>query len=308
MLVERFNVSGKNGLTLKGVRTIPKKQPKAVIQIFHGMGEHKERYLPFMQFMSEHGYACYAHDHRKHGESVAVEEGYGLFDENDRWDDVLDDGYFVSRKILKDYPGIKIIVMGHSMGSIIARMFVSRNALLPHAAIFMGTLPPISWGRAAVPKTLAAVIGLFSGKHKRSAFLADALNKPLLAKFENPRTKFDWLTHDDAIVDAYIEDPLCGYAYTARFYQEFFRAIREVTKSDVILKTKDNPILFISGEEDPVGDYGEGVREIYRTYNGHGYTQLTLKLIPDARHEVLNELNKDETFAYILGWCDNTLE
>ncbi|QMS84567.1 alpha/beta fold hydrolase [Candidatus Xianfuyuplasma coldseepsis] len=303
MTLEQFEVKGKNNLTLKGICVLPKKDPKAIIQIFHGMGEHKNRYIPFMQFMADHGYALYAHDHRKHGESVTEEDGYGIFESTDTWYDVLDDCYSVSRKILKDFPGKKLIIMGHSMGSVIAREFIAKNPLVPQAAIIMGTVPVMTPMKAFVPKTLANIIGLFKGK-KRSPFLAGVVNKPLIATYENPRTPFDWLTHDESIVDQYIEDPLCGYAYSAQFYKEFIGALATVNKSSLIMRTKDIPILFISGIEDPVGEMGEGVKTIYELYNGHGYTNLTLKLIENARHEVLNEINKNITYEEILVWCD----
>jgi len=302
MSIERFKTKGKHSIELDCVKVLPKKEPKALIQIFHGMGEHKERYIPFMEFMAEQGYALYAHDHRKHGKSVLVEDGYGIFDKNDRWDDVLDDCYFVTRKMLKDFPGKPVIIFGHSMGSIIARQYISKNALVPKAAIIMGTLPPYSAGKAAAPLMLARIVKLFTSSTKRSNFLADTLNKPMLKEYGNPRTKFDWLTHDEEIVDKYVEDPLCGYAYTPKFYIEFFKGIIECNKSDFISKTKDIPILFISGAADPVGENGAGVERIHQTYNGHGYTQLTLKLVDKARHEVLNETDKESTYDYIKEW------
>lgn len=307
MSIERFKTKGKHNVELACIKVLPKKEPKALIQIFHGMGEHKERYIPFMEFMAEQGYALYAHDHRKHGESITIEEGYGIFDKNDRWDDVLDDCYFVTRRMLKDFPGKPVIIFGHSMGSIIARAFISKNPLISKAAIIMGTLPPFSSSKAFAPLMLARVINLFSSSSKRSTFLAETLNKPMLKDYTEPRTKFDWLSRDEALVDAYIEDPLCGYAYTPKFYIEFFKAIVECNKTDFILKTKDIPILFISGEADPVGENGAGVERVHQMYNGHGYTQLTLKLVPEARHEVLNELDKEQTYNFIKDWCAKAL-
>ena len=307
MAVETFELKGKNNVVLKGIKVIPKKEPKAILQIFHGMGEHKSRYIPFMEFMAEHGYACYAHDHRKQGESITLDEGYGIFESNDRWDDVLDDAYFVTRKILKDYPGKKLIIMGHSMGSVIAREFIAKNPLVPHATIIMGTVPPYTALKAFVPKLLANIIYFFTPRKKRSQFLANVLNKPLIAGYTEPRTKFDWITSDEAIVDAYVADPLCGYAYTPKFYAEFIGALVRINNSSLIMRTKDKPILFISGKEDPVGAFGEGVEDVYRMYNGHGYTQIKLMLIENARHEVLNELNKEDTYEKILDWCDKTL-
>ena len=129
MSIERFKVKGKHSVELACVKVLPKKEPKALIQIFHGMGEHKERYLPFMKFMAEQGYALYAHDHRKHGESILFEEGYGIFDKDDRWDDVLDDCYYVTRKMLKDYPGKPIIIFGHFLIAFITLAKPKKNNL-----------------------------------------------------------------------------------------------------------------------------------------------------------------------------------
>ena len=307
MSVEKFVVKGKHSLDLACIKIVPKKEPKGIIQIFHGMGEYKDRYIHFMEYLAEQGYAVYAHDHRKHGESLTAEGKQGIWLKEDRFDDVIDDCYFVTRKILRDYPGGKICIFGHSMGSIIARAYLSRYALVPKAAVIMGTLPPMKMTKAFLPLMIARVIGLFSGSEKRSNFLANTLNKPMLKNYEEPRTNLDWLSRDEELVDSYIADPLCGYAYTAQFYKEFFKMIVEVNKSDFILETKDIPMLFISGKADPVGNNGEGIEDIFRTFNGHGFTQLTLKLIEDARHEVLNETDKLSTYEIIGEWLKNSL-
>lgn len=303
-MIERFTIRGKHNIQLACIKVTPKKTPKAIIQVIHGMAEHKERYIPFMEFLAEKGFAVYTFDLRKHGESILFEEGYGIFDRNDRWDTILDDCYIVTRHMMKDYPGKPIIFFGHSMGSIIVRSFISRNPLVPTAAILMGTLPSVSYGKAFVPIGLAKTLKLFMPRNKRSHFIAELLNKPLLKSYSEPRTKFDWLNRDDQQVDLYVEDPLCGYAFTPKFYIEFFKGIVEVNKSNFILKTKDIPILFISGAADPVGENGVGVTQVYETYKGHGFTQLTLKLFDEARHEILNEINKQEVYDYLYEWCN----
>lgn len=307
MAVERFKVKGRKQIQLACIKTEPKKHPKAILHIFHGMGEHKERYIPFMEFMSNNGYIVVAHDHPNHGESVRKEDGHGIFLKQDHWDDVIDGCYQVSRKVMKDHPGLKIIVLGHSMGSVIARGFISKNPLIPTAAIIMGTVPPFTSAKSFVPLTMAKAIRLFSGSEKRSTFLSNVLNKPLIAPYENPRTPFDWITSDEAIVDQYVEDPLCGYAYTAQFYIEFLKSLVLINKTDFLMRTKDIPLLFISGDADPVGENGEGVKAVLDKYNAHGYTQLTLKLMENMRHEVLNEVEKQRTFDYLLEWCNNAL-
>ena len=308
MEVVDFKVKGKHNLQLACIKVLPKKEPKAVIQIFHGMGEHKSRYIPFMEFLAQNGYAVYAHDHRKHGESVENEDDYGIFLKTDIWDDVIDDCYFVSRKIMKDNPGIPIVVLGHSMGSIIARGFLSKYATVPNAGIIMGTLPPYSLTKALAPIVLSNIIKFFSSGTKRSQFLGELLNKPMQPKYGMPRTPFDWLSKDNEIVDKYIEDKLCGYAYTPQFYTQFFKGIVEVNKSNQISLMKDIPLLLISGNDDPVGEKGVGVQEVYRLLNGHGLTQLTIKLIEEGRHEILNETDRLTTYEYILDWVNESIQ
>lgn len=305
--MKRFVIKGKHNCPISVLQISSKKKAKAIIQIFHGMGEHKERYIPFMEFMSTNGYICVVHDHRKHGESVPSENKHGMFDRNDRWYDVLEDAYQVTRHVQKEFPGLPIILFGHSMGSIIARLYISQNPLIPTATILSGTLPPIYSFKAFIPKLLAGFISIFA-PNKRSDFLANLLNKPLLKTYKPTRTSFDWLSRDEDIVDKYIEDPLCGYSYTPQFYKEFFKGIVDCNKSNVIKQTKDRPILFISGQNDPVGEFGEGVKKTMDLYRGHGLTNLTLQLFPEARHEILNEINKEETMTFILNWCNQLFE
>lgn len=306
MEVVEFKTRGRQSIELSCIKVLPKKAPKAVIQIFHGMGEHKERYIPFMKFLAENGYAVYAHDHRKHGKSVFNEEDYGIFTKEDTWSDIIDDCYFVSRKVMKDLPGVPLYILGHSLGSIIARSFLQEYPLIAKKAIIMGTLPPFSLAKALPPMIISWFLKVFTSKTKRSVFLANLLNKGMQPKNETPRTEFDWLSTDDAIVDTYIEDPLCGYAYTAQFYNQFFKGIVQVNKSVNISKTKIIPILFISGAEDPVGEKGVGVKDVFRQYTGHGHTQLTLELVKGARHEILNEVSKEATYKFILNWLNKS--
>ena len=306
MGIEEFVVKGKNDLDLSCFKILPEGEIKGVVQIFHGMGDHKERYHPFAKFLAKNGIAVYAHDHRKHGKSVSNPEEVGIFTKEDTWEDVLLDCNFVNRRIQKDLPDVPIIILGQSMGSIIARKYISNYESVPKMAILMGTLPPIGMGRAWVPLFLNSVIGLFK-KDKRLPFIAKILNDPLNKSFTIKRTKFDWLCNDIRIVDKYIDDPLCGFAYSKRFYKEFLNAMMDVNKSDVILETNDIPLLFISGKDDPVGDFGDGVKKVRELYSGHGYTQLTHKLIEDTRHEILCEKGKNDTFRYMLEWINSNL-
>jgi len=306
MAIEEFVVRGKHDLGLSCFKIIPEGEVKGVIQIFHGMGEHKKRYHHFAKYVAKLGFAVYSHDHRKHGLSVRSPEELGIFTREDTWKDVLVDCNFINRKIQKDFPNVPIIVLGHSMGSIIARKFISNYEDVASMAIIMGTLPPIGLSRAWAPLFLNAIIGLFKG-NKPMNFIAKLLNDPLNKTIEEPRTKFDWLSHDTKVVDKYIKDPLCGYNYSKMFYKEFFMAMMDVNTSDVILKTDDIPLLFISGKDDPVGDFGDGVKKVRELYSGHGYTKLTYKLIENNRHEVLNEKGKTNTYKYLIEWINSNI-
>ena len=306
MGIEEFKVKGKHDLDLSCFKIVPEGELKGVIQVFHGMGEHKKRYHHFAKYMAKNGFAVYAHDHRKHGLSVNNKEDVGIFTKEDTWEDVLLDCNFVNRRIQKDLPDVPVIIMGHSMGSIIARKYISNYASVPKMAIIMGTLPPIGMSRAWAPLFLTTVFGLFM-KDKRLPWIAKLLNDPLNKSLTIKRTKFDWLSNDIRVVDKYIDDPLCGYAYSKRFYKEFFKTMLDVNKSDIILETEDIPLLFISGKDDPVGDFGDGVKKTRELYSGHGYTQLTYKLIDNNRHEIINEKEKTATFKYLIEWINSKL-
>ena len=307
MEVERFIVKGKKRIDISCFKIVPE-EVKGVVHILHGMGEHKERYLHFAKYLAKNSYAVYVHDHRKHGESVHDESEVGIFTKEDKWDDIIDDCNFVNRKIKKDLPNAKIITLGHSMGSIIGRKFISKYANSTDLAIIMGTLPRISLGKALVPLLMTTVMSLFNPKNNRSPFMSKLLNDPLIKDFEPRRTDFDWITSDETIVDKYVDDPLCGYTYSTRFYKEFFKGIVNVNKSDTLFGTNEIPLLFISGKLDPVGEYGEGVKSIRELYSGHGFLELTLEIVEDARHEVLNEKNKEYTYKFIIDRIKKSLE
>ncbi len=304
MKVNKITLKGKLGTPLSVLTVNPEGALKGIIQIFHGMGEHKDRYIPFAKYLAKNGYAVYVHDHRKHGESCENEAELGLFGPNDIWDNVLGDCYVVSRHIKKEHPNKLITLLGQSMGSIILREFLARYDNVASGAIIMGTLPKIKLTDAFMPNLFANVIKLFN-KNQKSDFMADLFNKKPLSTYEEPRTKFDWLSHNEENVDEFINDSKCGFSYSPTFYIEFIKAMRRVNSSDLIFEGKDIPLLFISGKDDPVGNFGEGVKDIRELYSGHGFLHLTFKLFDEMRHEILNEKDNKEVYEYILNWLEN---
>jgi len=311
MKAERFFIEGKFGVPLHCLSIIPEGEPKAILVILHGMGEHKERYLEYAKWMASHGYAVYVHDHRKHGKSIVEDEEttevVGIFSSEDKWEYVIDDVHFVVKDARKKIPGKEVIILGHSMGSVIARRYIAKYSQVPRAVVLSGTTPIFNRSETVLPLAVGRLCNLFA-KNSPSKLLAGVLNKPLIKDYEEPRTPFEWLSKDEKVVDKYIEDPLCGFPYNARFYIEFFKALRRVNNTDNISDTRNIPILFISGKDDPVGGYGEGVEDVYKLYMGHGFFEVRLKIIPDNRHEILNEPEKLDTYQKILEWLEQTLE
>lgn len=308
MEVVNFLVRGRKGISLSCFKVVPEGEIKGIVHILHGMGDHKERFLHFAKFLAKNSFAVYVHDHRKHGDSLKEDDNVGIFTKEDSWDSMIDDTNFVNRRIKKELPDLPIITMGHSMGSIITRKFLATYPASSTMAIIMGTTPPMPLGKVLVPYVLSIIMTLFNRKNKRSEYFGKIFNDSSIKFFEPRRTNFDWLSSDEKVVDKYIEDPLCGYNYSTRFYREFFKGVLNANKSDVIFETKEIPLLFISGKKDPVGEFGEGVKGMRELYSGHGFLDLTLELVDDARHEILNDTNKEYTYKFILEWIEKSLE
>jgi len=275
-------------------------QRKGVVQILHGMGDYGDRYDDFAFFLAKHGYIIYIHDHRKHGKSISGEQKVGYFD-TDRWSEMVADIDCVQQDILKRESSNKIIMIGHSMGSFLLRNYLIDYGKNVSKAVIIGT---------ASTDVLLSKIGIFLGKvieavapNKPSKFL-DTMSVGKYAKVFTPsRTGLEWLTRDEAIVDFYVASPLCGYTYTPRFYTEVAKGLIDIVKEERMKKTPKIPLYFIAGDKDPVGNQGTGVEKVYTMYTNLGY-DTRIKLYPDARHEILNELNKDEVFTDILTFIE----
>ena len=272
-----------------------------VLVIHHGMAEHQERYLGFIDYLCRNGIAVYMHDMANHGKSNTDYELTGWFGEKDGWKGLIQDLKRNVEFAKSENPGKKLIVMGHSMGSFICRCYTS---MYPNdgfsGAIYMGTGGPNPI--AGMGKAMASMMGGIQGKRHKSKTL-DKMTFGSYGKRCEGRTPFDWLTRDPAIVDKYIADPYCGFLFT-------IQGMHDLVDLNVAANTDewyagipaDAKILLTSGAMDPVGDYGKGIDTIYKGLLSTGHTQVTLKLYPDCRHEILNELNRDEVMADILGW------
>jgi alpha-beta hydrolase superfamily lysophospholipase len=300
-------IEGTSKSNLHVVSYLPEK-PKGVVHILHGMGEHGLRYAHFAAFLVSHDYAVYTHDHRGHGMSLKPNQQVGLFDESDTFENIIEDVELIRNHIKKVHKDIPYYVLGHSMGSIILRRYlqVYSNATI-EKAIIMGSLPKYKGTYIKLMRLMATFLGLFKGNHKRHEGLAKLLNDGLIKQIKQPITKFDWLTQDKKIVQKYIEDPLCGYAYNKRFYKDFFKTVDKVNNKESMLEAKILPTLFISGLLDPINTNGTAIEKLARYYlSVHPNYPLRIYEVLEARHEVLNELNKDKTYQKLLEFLNET--
>ena len=272
-----------------------------VLVIHHGMAEHQERYLGFIDYLCRNGIAVYMHDMANHGKSNTDYELTGWFGEKDGWKGLIQDFRRNVEFARSENPDKKLIVMGHSMGSFICRCYTS---MYPNdgfiGAIYMGTGGPNPI--AGMGLAMASMMGGVQGKRHKSKTLDKMTFGSYGKKFEG-RTNFDWLTRDTAIVDKYIADPYCGFLFTIQGMHDLV-ALNIAANEDSWYAgiPAEAKILLTSGAEDPVGEYGKGIHAIHDKLLATGHTQVTLKLYPDCRHEILNELNKAEVMADILAW------
>lgn len=285
---------------------IPETEPIAVLHLLHGMVEHSLRYDEFANYLNSLGIVVYAQDHRGHGYTKAEDEK-GWFADKNGWSIVASDSWELDQRIMIEYPDLPLLLMGHSMGSFLARTMIVKHPDSYAATIICGT---------GASQGLLGKIGYLIASNHAKKFGNKMPDKKLdklsfgsyNKKIANPKTAYDWLSKDEKEVQKYIEDPLCGFVCSSRFYMDLIDGVEFANSVDNIQKvSKTMPILIISGDKDPVGNYGEGVKKVYSLYKKAGCLDVTLKLVKDGRHEILNETDKAETMKYIASWLTSKL-
>ena len=281
----------------------PEGEPKAVVQLIHGIAEHIGRYDAFAKFLTQHGYVVAADDHMGHGGSA--ENGLrGYF--SGGWLSAVEDEKHLHDEISAQYPDLPYYILGHSMGSFYARQYLCEWGDELDGAIIMGTgYQPkalVQFARSTC-RALAAV----HGWQYRSKFVANmsfmGYNKGL-----EGRTTHDWLNRDQAEVDKYLADERCTFTFTLNAYYSMFSGILRLYDPALLARVpKDLPLLFLAGDADPVGEQGAGVKRAVKSLLDAGVKNIEVKLYPSARHELLVELNREEVFADIGDWLDRRL-
>ncbi len=280
----------------------PERETKAILQISHGMVEYIVRYDDFAKHLNQQGILVIGNDHLGHGQSVLDESEFGYFGK-EKGSAVVDDLYEVTKYAKKQYgENIPYFLMGHSMGSFMARRYLMSYGEKITGAIISGT------GYKAVPVLDAAlfftaVTKFFHGERYRSPFLKWLAFHTYNRKIADVKTENDWLTRDEAVVAAYNENPYCKFSFTVNGYETLSDTIKYIQKQSNWEKTpKQLPILMIAGEEDPVGSYGKDVKKVYKKYQQLGCNHIELKLYQDDRHELVNELDREVVYADISQW------
>lgn len=287
--ITRFSLKVADGAAIAAYRSLPAGDARGIVQIAHGMAEHFGRYGHLTNRLTAAGYAVYANDHRGHGGSAGV---YGLGDFGPRgFQAVVDDMAELTRLARRETPGRPLALFGHSMGS-----FASQRYLLDHPAD-LGAL--VLCGTAAIDKLLETLLA------GGGPVTLEVMN----ASFEPARTPLDWLSRDAAEVDAYIADPMCGFALTDASLQSLFGLCAGSRIDQRLADVRSElPILVLSGEVDPVvGPAQAFVRALIRGYQDAGLTNISHQVYPGARHELLNETCRDEVERDLVAWLGNAL-
>lgn len=282
----------------------PAGEVKAVVQIVHGIAEHVERYDHFAAFLAEHGIAVVAEDHMGHGKSIDGGSTKGYF--TGGWFAAVDDTYKLLQDTMAQHPGLPYILLGHSMGSFMARTILAKY---PDSGIAGAIISGTAWmpgGVIGAGLTVGKLVCKLQDEKQPNATLHGMMFGGYNKRVEHQRTPSDWLSRDNDVVDAYEADPLCGFVASAGLLRDMLVGLHYIQNSKNLPNMKKNlPVLFIAGGDDPVGGYGAGVRQAAEEFVKVGMENVTTKIYPLCRHEVLNEINKEEAYAYILDWVNN---
>lgn len=279
----------------------PDGEPKAVLQLSHGMIEFIERYEGLAQYLNEQDILVIGNDHLGHGHTAGRDEDLGYFCPEYMSETVVKDLHTVTEYAKKEYPGIPYFLLGHSMGSFMARRYLMTYGDELTGAILCGTGEQTS-ATLFAGKTAAGILGAFKGQRYRSEFIRKTSFKGYNDRFEK-RTENDWLTKDQSIVDWYNGHKFCTFGFTINGYKTLFEVLTYIQKQENYNKIPKNlPVYMIAGEDDPVGNYGEGVKHIYQQYKDSGIKDISIKLYPNDRHEILNELDKETVYADVADW------
>ena len=294
---------------IHAIKWIPEGQPVAILQIIHGMQEFVDRYDEYARFLAEKGILVMGNDHLGHGGSVGEGGTYGFFCKEDPATVLVRDAHRLKKMVQEEYPGVPVFILGHSFGSFVAREYITRYGTGIQGAIIQGTgfLPS---GSVKSMSSLVNFMQVIMGTKYRSTMINNMAFKGYLKKIPNPRTKFDWLSHNEESVDKYIANPADNFVFTLNGFAtlaELLKRVQDVDKMDDI--PKNLPILITAGKEDPVADYGAAPQKLYDIYTGQlQIKNVELKLYDGLRHELQQEIGREQVFEDQYQWLKKVID
>jgi hypothetical protein len=295
-----------DGASIAVYKWLPEQRPKAVLHIVHGMAEHALRYDDFAKAACTKGFAVVAADHRGHGKTGAKNGIMGYLADQDGFSRVVEDQKEINTEIQKEYAALPIVILGHSFGSFVTQEYIERYGTTVKAAVLIGSAGPNPSVSAAL--LLANLNCTWKGRKSVATFMNRLIFGSYNNRIKNPHTAFDWLSRDEREVKKYIDDDSCGFVCTAGFFQDFMRGLKRLHTQDALKDIPtDLPVLITAGSDDPVSNGGKTLKTLYRIYQDRGMQDVTLKLYENGRHEILNEINKEEVKADILDWLEQRI-
>lgn len=283
---------------------LPEGTPRAVVQLVHGVSEHIGRYDRFARWLASHGYAVCGHDHLGHGKTAAEDGSFGRFPKYDGWTLVTADVRALRERMGADYPDLPYVLLGHSMGSFLVRTYLCRYPGTVSGAVLSGTGQESAL-LVNAGKLLCDLTCALRG-HTHFSPLVYSLSLGAYNKaFQPSRTANDWLSRDEAVVDDYLADPHCAGKASVGLMREMMGGLKYISSRRALSQMdKTTPVYLFSGDRDPVGQMGEGVKKVFGYFKDAGCTDVTVKLYPGGRHEMLNETNQQEVWADVLTWLE----
>ena len=289
-----------SGETLEKRLWLPEGEPRGIVQLVHGMSEHIARYDATAKALNAAGYAVVGHTHLGHGEHA---KQLGWFAQERGWDSLIEDVHALRTQTQALYPDVPYFLLGHSMGSFVVRTYCLKHEAGLRGVLISGTghFEPgiISFGRF-----LSSVQCAFGGE-KKPCHLLEKVSFAGYNREWKARTAFDWLSKENDVVDAYVADPYCGFTFTAGGYRDLFDGLARLVPANLSAMDPSIPVLLFSGESDPVGGRGAGVRTTAQELEQAGITDVTLKLYPGGRHEMFNETEREQVWADVIRWLDD---
>ena len=291
--------------TIRAREWVPEGRPRGMVQLVHGVAEHIGRYDETARFLAARGYAVCGEDHLGHGLTAGGKFGY--FGPKNGWNLVARDVRRLRELEGERHPGLPYVMVGHSMGSFLTRTYLIRWPGTVNAAVLSGTGQE-SPAAVASCKALAGALCRLKGPDYVSRTVHDLSLGAYNRAFQPNRTPSDWLSRDEKAVDAHLADPLCAFLPTVGMFRDMMGGLQFIaSRANLSRMDRDTPVYFLSGDQDPVGAMGAGVRKVEGMFRSAGCRDITVKLYPGGRHEMFHEINRQEVLCDLLAWIEQAV-